>query len=142
MKKLKLVSMLALVVITSLVLVACGDNGNEDTEMKNQAKETYLTTVLKIKNPEATIDDVTFMSFLGIYNGSLVAIFYGGKYHGLFFDRVIGLEIEGLDFSYSDGYPILVWNNDKIHSLAEAYEQELLTKANLEAIYSLYRHLG
>ena len=149
MKKLKLFGLLALVTMTSLMLVACGtQNGGEEEAMKNQAKQTYLETVLKTKDPsnlvggvdlaDATVDDITFKPFLGIYGGSLVAVFYGNKYHGVHFEHVISLEINGLDFSYSNGYPVLVWNNNSISTLEEAYGQGLLSKANLESVHSLY----
>lgn len=108
-------------------------------DIKLQAKQTYLETVLKPEHPEATINDVSFRPFLGIYNGSLVAMFYGGQYHGLFPEFVYSIEIAGLTFAWSNGYPILVWNDGKINSLTAAYEQGLLTKENLITILGLYR---
>ena len=130
--------MLGIAIMMLFSLAACDLTNGEANEIMKQAKQTYLETVLKTDNPEATINDVTFTPFLGIYNGSLVAVFYGGKYHGPQYSFVVSLEIEGLDFSYSNGYPILVWNSNKIYDLAEAYEQGLLTKANLQTVNSLY----
>ena len=133
----KKVLLFAIAFVMLFSLAACGNN--EDTEMMNQAKQTYLNDFLKTDNPDATINDVSFTPFLGIYNDSLVAVFYGGQYHGPQIERVVELKIEGLDFSYSYGYPILVWNSNSIVELAEAYGQGLLTKANLQAVSSLYQ---
>ena len=107
-------------------------------EAKTQAKQTYLNTILKPKHPEATIADISFTPFLGIYDSSLVAIFYGGQYHGMFPEVEDSYELEGLVFAFSRGYPILVWNDEKISDLPAAYAQGLLTKENLMMIHNLY----
>jgi hypothetical protein len=54
------------------------------------------------------IDDISFRSFLGIYDDSLVAVFYGGQYHGEFPEVEDNYELDGLTFAFSRGYPILV----------------------------------
>ena len=136
----KKILLFAIAFVMLFSLTAC--KGKENTEITNQAKQTYLDNYLKPDSPKATINDVSFWPFLGIYNDSLVAVFYGGKYHGEFTDYIVELEIEGLDFSYSNGYPILIWNNNNIISLAEAFQQELFTKDNLSMIYKLYRNIS
>ena len=115
-------------------------------EMKEKAKQTYLDTILIpiliVMNPDAvslvSIDDISFRPFMGIFNGSLVAVFYGGKYHGIFTDDLIMLEIGGTTFYWGNGYPILVWNEGVIYKLSEAYGQRLLSREDLERIRILY----
>ncbi len=114
----------------------------EEGVIQGQAKQTYLDKVLKAKNSNATIDDVSFSPFLGIYNGSLVAIFYGGQYHGVFTEVEDSYELEGLVFAFSRGYPILVWNDGDIYELPDACEQGLLIKENLSTIHNLYYNIG
>lgn len=103
-----------------------------------QARQTYLMDYLKDKHPKASLDDVSFDRFLGIYHGSLVAVFYGGQYHGVHLDVVREEENEGFVFSYPDGYPILVWKDQKLYTLTEAYGLGILTKDNLTSIYDVY----
>lgn len=113
---------------------------SKEEDIKLQARQTYLEKILKLKNQAATIDDVSFLDnkFLGIYNGSLVAVFYGGKYHGPFLDVEVSIEIAGLIFAWSQGYPILVWNKGEIYEFAEAFKKNLLTKENIAKIHKLY----
>jgi len=121
----------------------------DETELKEiieKAKQTYLATVIKIKCPEeighdpalATIDDVSFDPFIGIFKDSLVASFYGGIYHGPHPDVVREVVIEHFKFYWSEGYPILVWNEGIIYELTDAYEQGLLGKDDLETIFNVY----
>ena len=65
-------------------------DGNLDSLYLLYGEEIYLLeTVIKKKSSGqigrdpslATIDDVSYRPFIGIYNESLVAVFYGGKYH-------------------------------------------------------------
>lgn len=95
--------------------------------------------VINARHPEATIDDITFHQFFGIYDGSLVAVFYGGQYRDNFPSNEILKEIDGFIFSWTNGYPILVWNNGILFELEQAYEQKLLTKENLITIHSLLK---
>lgn len=117
-----------------------GVAAKEEAIMKVRARQTYLEEILKGKNQAATIDDVSFFrnKFLGIYDGSLVGVFYGGQYHGNFPEVEDSVEIAGLTFVWSQGYPILVWNDGEIYGLAEAFGQNLLTEANLVTIHELY----
>lgn len=117
-----------------------GISPKEEVVMQRQARITYLEKILKEKNQAATIDDVSFFrnKFLGIYDGSLVGVLYGGQYHGNFPEVEESVEIAGLTFVWSQGYPILAWNNGEIYGLSEAFEQNLLTAANLVMIHELY----
>ena len=117
---------------------------SKEEDIKLQARQTYLEKILKVRNQAATIDDVSFFQnmFLGIYNDSLVAVFYGGRYHGVFFDVEESIEIAGVIFAWSQGYPILVWNQGEIYDLAEAFKQNLLTKENIIVIHELYNFRG
>ena len=140
MKKKLVLLGLALVMLFSLA--ACGGNESKETQIMNKAKQTYLENFILHDYPDATIDDVTFEPFLGIYNDILVAVFYGGKYHGSFTDRVVEYIIDGFEFSYGNGSQIRVWNSGNIYELDEAYRQGMLAKENLVMIHNLYYNIG
>jgi len=102
-----------------------------------QVKQTYVEMFLKEEHPEATITDVKVTRYLGTYNGSFVAVL-NDKFHKVFTEYVITYEYEGFNFSYSNGYPISVWNNGKFYDISHAFKQELLTREDLQTIASLY----
>lgn len=108
--------------------------------MTESVKRTYVDIFLKEDFPQATIDDVIITKYLGTYNGSYVAVINDG-FHVLFTEYLISLQYEGFDFSYSNGYPIRVWNNGTFYDIVGAYENNLLTKENLSTIANLY-HAG
>ena len=60
----------------------------------------------------------------------------------VFLDVEESIEIAGVIFAWSQGYPILVWNQGEIYELAEAFKQNLLTKENIVAIHELYNFRG
>ena len=99
-------------------------------------KQSYLDTFIKEKFPDATIDDVIMKEYLGTYNGYFVGVLY--KQNSRFIDVLHQCEIEGLDFSYSEGYPILVWKNEKFYELSEVYGKGKISKNDLDTIYYLY----
>ncbi|MCL2677453.1 MAG: hypothetical protein FWE85_00185 [Clostridiales bacterium] len=112
-----------------------------DVDLRDQVKQSYADTFLKTEYPGATADDVTFTRYLGTYNGSFVAVL-NDKSHWLFEEFFILLEVDGLNFSYSNGYPIRVWNDGVFYDLGGAYGAGLLTRGNLETIYNLYRNIS
>ena len=119
----------------------------EVSEKMEKARQTYLDTVIKMIPPGATphdpmlatIDDVSFKPFMGIFNDCLVAVFFGGKYHGAHNENVIETHIGGFTFYWSNGYPILVWNEGIIYELADAYIEGILSREDLEKISRFYQ---
>ena len=121
----------------------------DETALKEKiekAKQTYVDAVIKQQEPGisthdpalATIDDVSFEPFIGIFKDCFVAVFYGGKYHGSHPDVVREIQIEHLTFYWPDAYPILVRNEGIIYKLADAYQHDLLSNDDLETIYNVY----
>ena len=111
----------------------------EISSIMKKARQSYFEQIIEF--PEATIDDVSFWPFMGIFDACLVAVFLGGEYHGGYEppgDIVEKQEIGGLPFSWGAGYPILVYHENYIFELAEAFEKGLLTKDNLETIHNFY----
>ena len=114
-------------------------NNEEDVKMVDEVKLSYLNSIIKVKRQDATIDDVVIMDYLGTYNGNFVAVFYD-KQDCTFVDRLKPYEIAGMDFSYSEGYPIRVWKNGIFHLLHEVYSKGEITKNDLETIHQLYQN--
>ena len=118
----------------------------EKTELKEimeKARQTYLDTVIREYYPGATIDLVSFTPFIGIFNSSLIAVFSDGDFPGQYSDIAIDSKIGNLTFYWPHKHPILVWNDDTIYELFEAYELDLLTDENLSSIYnSHWKHFG
>lgn len=108
-------------------------------EMIENAKQTYLATFLIGEHPEATIDDISFRPFMGVFSGNLVAVFFRGQYHGIHQDYVVETQIGHLAFEWGNGYPTLVWSDGIIYKLCEAFERDLLSIEDLEQIYNFYR---
>lgn len=107
-------------------------------EIQKQAKKAYLDAYLKAEHPEAAAADVSLRPYLGVYGGSLVAVFYGGQYHGDFPDTEEREEVAELEFIYPSGYPILVYTTDGFCGLTEAYQSGLLKKADIKDIFNFY----
>ena len=141
-------ALITMLVVCTLATIGCNINKPdvklEETrtrEIMEQAKQTYLDIFLMEEYPEATIDDVSFRPLMGIFNESLVAVFYGGKYHGCHTEYVVETEIGHLTFEWSNGYPILVWNNGFIYQLYEAFDLDLLSREDLDQIFNFYSNV-
>jgi hypothetical protein len=78
---------------------------------------------------EMTIDDVKILDNYGTYNGAVVIRMQRGAYQ-----VITTIEIDGVEFTFSDSNTALVWKDGQFFELADAYENEILTKDNLVAI--------
>lgn len=110
---------------------------SKEVEMINQLKQSYVDAFLKAEYSNATIADVTITEYLGTYNGNIVAVI-NDKFHQVFIEEEISFEIDGLQFAYSYGYPIHVYNESKFYDLSSAFMQGFLTRNNIETIHRLY----
>ena len=108
---------------------------------KVAARRCYLEQFLLKEHSEATIEDVSFFNYIGTYGNCLVAVFYGEKWHtwnGDFPDIAINFTINNLTFEYPMGYPILVYCDQQIYTLQEAYGSELISAETLAQIHTDY----
>lgn len=111
----------------------------EEIRIERAAKQSFLDLYIKPKYPNATVDDIVFRKFLGIYDGSLVAIFeYNNKEYKAP-EYFYATQIEEYLFLESTRYPILVWNAGYFYSLHMAYGvgENLLTEENIASISEL-----
>lgn len=121
------------VVFMSTGALAC----SEKETLTESVKQTYVDTFLKEEFPKATTEDVVITHYLGTYNGSYVAVI-NDDFHAVFEDYLISVFYKGFDFSYSNGYPIRVWNNGSFYDIVGAHEKNLLTNEDLNGIAELY----
>ena len=77
--------------------------------------------------------------YLGTYGDSYVAIILDRK-NCIFLEWIIECIIGGLDFSYSDGYEILVYNNGEITTLSDAYNKKIISQETLQKIHKEYHN--
>lgn len=156
MKKLKRFSIFILVgiLLFSLFFPACStDNqsGNKsenisdsDTQSENSvdlevaARRCYLEQFLLKEHSEATIEDVSFLFYIGTYGNCLVAIFSSGKWEEDVLDITTYYDLNGLRFEYAVDYPILVYCDQQIYTLQEAYVSELISAETLAQIHTDY----
>lgn len=85
-------------------------NKFEEVKQENLAyevKEEYLALAKKTR-PDATFDDIVIMNYLGTYDKKFVCVIVDIKLVHL--DIWCPLTIDGLDFGYSQGYPIRIYD--------------------------------
>jgi hypothetical protein len=104
-------------------LVGCGN------AQEKQIREDYLALMHTQGETEMTIDDVKILDNYGTYNGAVVIRMQRGAYQ-----VITTIEIDGVEFTFSDSNTALVWKDGQFFELADAYENEILTKDNLVAI--------
>lgn len=83
------------------------------------------------------MQDVIIKENLGTYSDCFVGVLYD-KGNCMFTEYEVFYEVDGLNFNYSNGYPMLVWTEGSFILLHEAYENNLLTRSELEKIHFLY----
>lgn len=120
--------------LNAIAELYCGKSG---TDRLSRVKRSYLHDIIWKNRPEATIQDVIIKENLGTYSECFVGILYD-KGNCLFAEYAVVYEVDGLNFNYSNGFPMLLWTEGNFSSLHEAYESDLLTRSDLEKIHFLY----
>lgn len=104
-------------------LVGCGN------AQEKQIREDYLALMHTQGETEMTIDDVKILDNYGTYNGAVVIRMQRGAYQ-----VITTIEIDGVEFTFSDSNTALVWKDGQFFELSDAYDNEVLTKDNLISI--------
>jgi hypothetical protein len=104
----------------------------------NEAVKAYFEKYLKDR-PNSIVDDVWVYRQYGVYHDCLVATFIDEK-NSQFSDIIVNLTVNGLTFSYSYGYDLLVYSNGDFYTLDEAYEQNVLTADDISIIHKCFMH--
>ncbi len=114
-------------------------NKKDEQDLYTKACETYWKQFIKPLREDSSIEDVKMCRYLGTYGDSYVAIILDRK-NCIFLEWIIECIIGGLDFSYSDGYGILVYNNGEITTLSDAYNKKIISQETLQRIHKVYRN--
>jgi hypothetical protein len=139
MRKLRLIAMLAVVMVTSVMLVACGGKGETNlhkysdatigSELEQKIRQAYAD-----KNAGVDFDDVYISKYYGTYNqASVITVLIDGAGVG---QQPWSETVGGIEFTNNVNAPIIVFYNNDFHSLQQAYENNFLTLANLQSVAS------
>ena len=93
-------------------------------------------------DPQLTINDISIGSFIYPINGGYVCFYYGCPGEPSVHEEIIWLQdqlIDSLLFKYDSETSLSVIKNGNFCSLRTAYENGLLTKEELTAIWEAYR---
>lgn len=128
MKKLKIIALLSLVVVTSIMFVGCGGSGVGElgAEVASQIKQDYYDKGLG----NLGVNEIG-LEYYGTYNGAVAVMVFGSNAVG---DAVWECTVDGIKFSYRNYVPLIVWKDGEFYTLQEAYGNDFLTKDNLKSI--------
>jgi len=115
--------MLSLVVITSVVMVGCTSNGVLDQTIEAQIKQDWQEQF------DAALSTV---NYYGTHNG-YVAFFRPGENA-----VVTNIEVAGTLFEYGYNWTIYLWKDGSFYNMIDAYEQGLLTAADIRKIGKIH----
>jgi hypothetical protein len=138
MKRIKLLGVIALVTITAVIMVACGngDTINLSAETETRVKQDYVSYYFS-QEDGVTAGDITIHKYYGTFNEKIVL----SLSTGLGPDVCVTPEtIDAFTFYYNyPYYEIRVWDNGDFYTLTQAYEQNLLTYNNVKKIYAKHK---
>ncbi len=122
----KLICLLLVICLLCSLLAGCVQDTLSD-ELKLEIIEDYLSwSGLKGDFTASEID----CAFLGKY-GDSVAVYF--KSAGAY-DKKTEETIDEITFRYPDSRVIRIWNNGKFYKIAEAYENNIITKQNIKKL--------
>lgn len=108
-----------------------------EEKLYNEVCEAYLNKFIKPIRENSTIEDVWVFEYLGTYGDSYVAVILD-RQNCLFTEQEYVMKIENLEFAYSNGYLIYVYNNGAFLILDVAYKNNIISHDQLVQIYNKY----
>ena len=138
--------MLCMVLLLGMLVGAVSCSGKPDLKdgmdmpdeaILSQIKRDYYSKVYgedATGDPEATI---LIDHYYGTYNGCVAVMFSGIETNDAEWD----IEVAGTVFHYWHGSFIEIWKDGSIYSLEDAYEQNLLTKSDIESIAAVHQEI-
>ena len=107
------------------------------TELEARIKQTILEYWQSQGRQGLTINDVWFLEF-GYYDGTVaIKIGFGDKNNWAVSTVPFREIVAGVDFHYPVSWHIIAWDNDSLFTLTQAYENGLLTRADLLQIHAI-----
>lgn len=106
--------------------------------LENRIRKDYSQKILnRDSDINLDFDDVYINQFFGMYRDSVAVII---AVRGACPPPAIDfIEVEGFEFAFHSGYPILIWNDGVFYTMQNAVDEELLTIKDIETIHSLYK---
>ena len=126
MKGIKLVSISLLMLVVSIILVACGNSGGGNGNGMPKL-DPAIEAQMKVNWQDQFGSPLRFDAYYGTFNGTVV-IFVAGD-ASIFTERTIA----GVTFAYGWDWQIYVWSNNVFYILENAYPK-ILTQPNVVAI--------
>ena len=108
-----------------------------EEKLYNEVCEAYLNEFIKPIRENSTVEDVWVFEYLGTYGDSYVAVILD-RQNCLFTEQEYVMKIENLEFAYSNGYLIYVYNNGAFLILDVAYKNNIISHDQLVQIYNKY----
>ena len=136
-----LIGLSLMFVFVGAIMSGCrgnGSGGNDvpklDATIEAQIKATFVTNEIV-----TSVDEVTITSYFGTFDGASVFtvtldIPFGGAME-------IEVEIAGFTFLQSTQWlhGIIAWYDGELFSLSQAYDDNMLTKADISVIHQIYQ---
>jgi len=130
MKKLVSIWAFMIVVTMGVIMVGCGSGLEPKTELL--VKQTYFDDLKNEGWSDLVLSDVYVIKYYGTFDDCVVVMMSTKK--SMYTQALWKEEVGGVIINYSNGNRILAWKENKFYELQEAFNNEFLTKTNLEII--------
>ena len=134
MKRVKLIAILALVILSSTMLVACGGNGDKIcliSELRTQIKQDYFNQFVVPFDNSIALSDIEIEKEYGTFSGFVVVRFNPVLgVPGL----IVPIKIAGVEFDYSFASRIIAWKDGQMYTIIVAHENGSLLNSDIQNI--------
>ena len=130
---------LLLLLLAALLFVSC----NQAVKMPSdktlrQIELDYGRLITREEYDPAVHGKISVLKCYGVYNGC-VPVFLSGPWDTTDISKPV--TVADVVFHYSTATQITVWKDGSFYSLQEAYDEELLTKDNLQTIADIHNRV-
>ncbi|MDR0462189.1 MAG: hypothetical protein LBG88_02530 [Christensenellaceae bacterium] len=126
MRKIKLFALPLLLVLVSIMFVGCGNKSNE---LETRIRNDYVTYLHSQGDTDVVLADVQILKIYGNFDGVVVV-----RFDRPAFEVVTTVQVGGVDLVFDNSNVAIVWQNGNFFDLQMAYENGLLSIANLNAV--------
>ena len=138
MKIIKSISLLAILLVVSLVLVACGGNNNGgnnpviDSSLELQIRQSFAD------KHSVNTDTVSVEFYYGTFNGISVVLMASTEF--IPGDAVTTVTVSEISFVFPTANVFSAWREGNFYSIQQAYDNDFLTRTQLQTIKNIHQN--
>jgi len=133
----KLLTLSLVIVLASVILVACGRNNGGNAPVIDTSLELQIRQSFADKH-SVSVETVSVEVYFGTYEGTSVVLMASTEF--IPGDIVTTVTISEINFVFPTANVFIAWREGSFYSVQQAYDNDFLTRSQLQTIRNIHQN--